>query len=160
MLTSLLNKIAGREPCNFVKKRLQQMCFPVNIANFLRTPILKSICVRVRLNDFRKSLFRTVFLDSRFQNHPDSAILHKCQSLSNQSFKHNSAHISSLNLTSTLSFEPRFRMFIINDYDRKNKRMQSLDSLFLNLRSFRETDVVRFTVPKFSRPKISTITLK
>ena len=75
MLMSPLNKIAGREPCNFVKKRLQQICFPVNIANFLRTPILKSICVRLRLNDFRKSLFRTVFLDSRFQNHADTETL-------------------------------------------------------------------------------------
>ena len=32
------------ETCNAVKKRLQLRCFPVNIAKFLRTPILKNIC--------------------------------------------------------------------------------------------------------------------
>ena len=30
--------------------------------------------------------------------------------------------MSSLNLTPTLSFEPRFRLFIINGYDIKSKR--------------------------------------
>ena len=33
--------------CNFIKKRLQHKCFSVNIANFLRTPILKNICGRL-----------------------------------------------------------------------------------------------------------------
>ena len=33
--------------------------------------------------DFRKWLFGNFFLDSRFQNHPDSVILQKYQSLSN-----------------------------------------------------------------------------
>ena len=32
------------QACNFIKKRLQHSCFPVNIAKFLRTPILKNIC--------------------------------------------------------------------------------------------------------------------
>ena len=41
-----------------------------------------------------------------------------------------------LNLTPTLSFEPRFRMFIINGYDNKSKRLQSLDVLS-NFWSFR-----------------------
>ena len=49
--------------------------------------------------DFRKWLFETLCLDSRFNNHPDSVILQKCQSLSNQNFKHNLVHTSSLNLT-------------------------------------------------------------
>ena len=35
---------------NFIKKRLQHMCFPVNIAKFLRTPILKNICKRLLLH--------------------------------------------------------------------------------------------------------------
>ena len=56
-------------------------------------------------------------------NNPDSVILRKYQLLSNQRFKHNSTHMSSLNLTPTLSFEPRFCMFIMNGYDRKSKRM-------------------------------------
>ena len=36
----IFNKVA-------VKKRLQQRCFPVNIAKCLKTPILKSICQRL-----------------------------------------------------------------------------------------------------------------
>ena len=40
--------------------------------------------------------------------------IQKYQSLLNQSFKQNSAHMTSLNLIPRLSFEPRFCMFIIN----------------------------------------------
>ena len=72
-------------------------------------------------------------MDSRFQNHPDLVILEKYQLLPNQSFKSNSANMPSLNLTPTLSFEPRLCMFIINEYERKRKRLQSLDFL---LKSF------------------------
>ena len=32
------------QTCNFIKKRLQHRCFHVNIAKFIRTPILKNIC--------------------------------------------------------------------------------------------------------------------
>ena len=71
--------------------------------------------------NFKKWLFRTLFLESRFQNYPDSVILRKYQSLSSQSFKHNSAHMSSINLTAKLSLEPRFHIFIINDYYQKSK---------------------------------------
>ena len=45
---------------------------------------------------------RTFFLDSCFQIHPDHVMLQKYQSL---------------------SVEPRFRMFIINGYDSKSKRL-------------------------------------
>ena len=38
--------------CSFIKKRLQNKCFPVNIANFLKTPILKIICERLLLHLF------------------------------------------------------------------------------------------------------------
>ena len=31
------------QTCNFIQNRLQQV-FPLNIAKFLRTPILKNIC--------------------------------------------------------------------------------------------------------------------
>ena len=41
---SLFNKVKGLPACNFIKKRLQDRCFPVNTAKFLRTPILKNIC--------------------------------------------------------------------------------------------------------------------
>ena len=37
---------------NFIKKRLQQRCVPLNIPKFLRTPILESISKRLLLNNF------------------------------------------------------------------------------------------------------------
>ena len=44
MLESYFNKIANLKVSNFIKKRLWHRCFPVNIAKFLRKPILKNIC--------------------------------------------------------------------------------------------------------------------
>ena len=45
--TLFLNKNAGLQYWNFIKKRLQHRCFPMNIAKFLRTTILKNICERL-----------------------------------------------------------------------------------------------------------------
>ena len=42
-----LNKNAGLQCWNFIKKRLLHRFFPVNIARFLRTPVFKSICERL-----------------------------------------------------------------------------------------------------------------
>ena len=39
----------GLKAYNFIKKRLRHRCFPVNIAKFLSTPILKNICKRLLL---------------------------------------------------------------------------------------------------------------
>ena len=50
VLESLLNKDVGLQACNFIKKRLQHRYFPVNIAKFLRTRILRNICERLLLN--------------------------------------------------------------------------------------------------------------
>ena len=61
---------------------------------------------------FRKWLCETLFLDSCFQNYPDSVTAQEYQSLSNYSFEHNSAHMPSLYLTSTLCFEPRFVSYV------------------------------------------------
>ena len=36
MLESLFNKVAGIQTCNFIKKKLQHMCFPVNVEEHLR----------------------------------------------------------------------------------------------------------------------------
>ena len=36
MLESLLNKVAGFQACNFIKKILQHRCFPVNIVKFFK----------------------------------------------------------------------------------------------------------------------------
>ena len=41
------NKNADLQSWNFIKKRLQHRCFPVNIAKSLRTPVLKNICERL-----------------------------------------------------------------------------------------------------------------
>ena len=49
MLESLYNKVAVLQPSNFLKERLQHKFFPVNIAKFLKTPILKNICERLLL---------------------------------------------------------------------------------------------------------------
>ena len=43
------NKAAGLKTSNFIKKRLQHRCFPVSIAKFLRTTVLKSSCERLLL---------------------------------------------------------------------------------------------------------------
>ena len=40
VLDSLFNEFTGLKSCNFIKKRLQYMCFPVNIAKFLRAASL------------------------------------------------------------------------------------------------------------------------
>ena len=40
VLESLFNKVGGFQGCNFIKKRLQSRCFPVNVAKFLRTATL------------------------------------------------------------------------------------------------------------------------
>ena len=41
--------VCGLKACNFIKKRLQHRLFLVNMAKFLRTPILKNICERLLL---------------------------------------------------------------------------------------------------------------
>ena len=49
MLESPFNKLAGFKTCNFLKKRLQHRCYPVNIAKFLSTLILMIICEQLLL---------------------------------------------------------------------------------------------------------------
>ena len=39
-----LNKSAGLQSWNFIKKRLQHRFFPVNIAKILKAPVLQNIC--------------------------------------------------------------------------------------------------------------------
>ena len=64
------NKVAGLQGCNFIKKRLEYRCFPVNIANFLRTAILKNMClIRERLVlNLTEFLEQQVFKEAIFQN--------------------------------------------------------------------------------------------
>ena len=42
-LHSLLNKVAGLQFCNFIKKRLKHGCFSVKFSKLLSAPILKNI---------------------------------------------------------------------------------------------------------------------
>ena len=62
---SLYKKVACHQACNFIKKRLQQRCFPVNIANFLRTRIWKKtsewlLLQPISLIQVKKSNSRTI----------------------------------------------------------------------------------------------------
>ena len=47
VLEPLLNKAAGLQVCNFIKKILQHRYFPVKFEKFFITPILKNICERL-----------------------------------------------------------------------------------------------------------------
>ena len=49
-LESIFKKIADLWTCNFIKKRPQHRCFPVNIAKTLILPILKNISKRLLFN--------------------------------------------------------------------------------------------------------------
>ena len=49
VLESSFNRLVGFKTCNFLKKRLQHRCFLVNIAKFLRTLILMTICEQLLL---------------------------------------------------------------------------------------------------------------
>ena len=67
VLESHYNKARGLQVCNFIKKRLQQRVFLVNIAKFLRTTILKNICERLLLNeDDRKWQYQFSLLSGKF----------------------------------------------------------------------------------------------
>ena len=44
LLESHFNKVIGLQVCNFLKNESNTGVIPVNIANFLRAPILKNIC--------------------------------------------------------------------------------------------------------------------
>ena len=47
-----ISQYADAKACNFNKKKLQSKTFPVNIAKFLKTPILKNICKRLLLHRY------------------------------------------------------------------------------------------------------------
>ena len=65
MLESIFNKVADLQACNVIKKCLQHSCFPVNIAKFLRTSILKIICERMLLYF---EVFCKDFVDVSYEN--------------------------------------------------------------------------------------------
>ena len=63
MLESLFNKIAGLKDCNFIKKRIQHRCFPVNIAKFLRTVFFRIPLVAASANSFFYDHVHTLRID-------------------------------------------------------------------------------------------------
>ena len=46
-MESVFNKAPDLRACNFMVKKLQHRCFPVNFTKFFRIPILKSTCERL-----------------------------------------------------------------------------------------------------------------
>ena len=56
MLESLFKNVTGLKACNFIKKRTQDKCFPVNIAKFLTLFIPKNICEQLLFECFNGSL--------------------------------------------------------------------------------------------------------
>ena len=102
------------------------------LQNFCERPILKNICVRQLVNWLYEVIIWN-FVSGQSLSKPSwLIILQKYQSLWSLSFKHNLAHMPSLDLIPTLSGKPRFRMFIINGYYcTESKRFYSLDSLFV-----------------------------
>ena len=56
MLESLFKNVAGLKACNFIKKRPQHRCFPVNITKFLLLLISENICERLLFDFFNGSL--------------------------------------------------------------------------------------------------------
>ena len=93
---------------NFIEKRLQHRCFPVNIGKFLKNLFWRTSAYACFWRDFRKWLIRTFFLESCFRNHPSITKIPVPFKIE-----------PSLHLTPTLFFELRFPMYIINGYDGK-----------------------------------------
>ena len=58
MLESLFNKFTDLQACNFIKKRLQLLCFPVNISKYLRTRMVREIILLIAAEDMNsKEIF-------------------------------------------------------------------------------------------------------
>ena len=77
-ISFLIKMLWDVHSCSFIKKRLQHLCFPVNIAKFLRAPVLKNICEwlfehfptwtnKITSNIDRK--WKRYFFKSKIKNH-------------------------------------------------------------------------------------------
>ena len=118
-LESLLNKVTGPQACNFTKKRLQHSCFPVNLAKFLRTPILKSVlCNKILLEKIRAvfdlNVKKTGWKKIRFQ-----LVLNKNYSLNpppliHRRFKHRQrTKINQIILSASSVFHAKFTISVL-----------------------------------------------
>ena len=85
VLESLFHEVADFQAFNFTEKRFQNRCF--SVAKFLRNIYIAEY-LRIGASELIlvSDCSKLLFLDSRFQKHPDSVILQKYQWLSNQSF--------------------------------------------------------------------------
>ena len=50
VLESLFSKVTGLKTCNFIKNRLQQSCFTLNIEKNFKNTYVKNICERLLLH--------------------------------------------------------------------------------------------------------------
>ena len=92
--------------------------------NSWETPILKNICVWLLLNWLYKMVVWN-FVSGQSLSKPSwLSNITKIPVAFKPDFKSNLLHMRSLYLTLTLSFEPRFFMFIINGNYTKSKRLQ------------------------------------
>ena len=70
---NFVKKRLDLKACNFIEKWLQHNTFPVNIAKFFRTPILKNICNRLLLAIYlpfvRKKMLLLRYWNERYPNH-------------------------------------------------------------------------------------------
>ena len=85
VLESLFHEVADFQAFNVTEKRLQNRCF--SVAKFLGNIYIEEY-LRIGASELnlQSDCPKLLFLDSRFQNHPQSVILQKYQSLLNQSF--------------------------------------------------------------------------
>ena len=72
MLEYFCNKIGGLQAWNFIAKRLQHRCFPVNIAKSLRTTFLQNNSGWLVLKDESENIFRWWLTYSLQEEHRNS----------------------------------------------------------------------------------------
>ena len=112
--------IHRRFPIKTMSLKISQYSQENTYVKFLKTPIFKNIYVRLFLN----WLYEVIIWKFVSGPHLKPSWLGNITKIPvNLSFKQNLVHMPSIYLIPTLSCEPRFRMFIINSYCTKNKRL-------------------------------------
>ena len=112
VLESLVNKVAGLKAYNFIKKRFQHRCFPVNIQKILRTTVLKNIRESLLLKCYdyikiRQIIYNTyklvsTTLTSCFESWQET---HMVRKVSNGDYMHFPNFIKKETLTQVFSWE-------------------------------------------------------
>ena len=112
-------------PTNWIKLRMGK-----GILNHLGITVQSSAMEFWNSYSFKLN-FGTLFLDSCFQNHPDSVILQKHQYRWNHSFKHNLADMPSLNLTLIFLLKLGFICSLLTVTTQKGKACSPRTSCFI-----------------------------